>query len=136
MYSVEFNYPQHAYIHQLNLEGQQQKVINKGAKVYIQGLKSEGTGTLVNNIGPDALTVVLGGLDYPANDALSRTENPSNINIDGTLLIVQALFYTNNTLVQETLNGVTRHYDKPFGERFLFYSSINPEIDFSALINK
>jgi hypothetical protein len=135
-YSVEFNYPQKAYIRQLNLEGQQQKVINKGAQVYIQGFKSEGIGTLVTNIGSEALTVVLGGIDYPANDTLSREENPSNINIDGTLLIVQALFYTNNTLVQETLNGVTRHYDKPVGERFLFYSSINPEIDFSALINK
>jgi hypothetical protein len=136
--SVEFNYPQQAYLHQLDLEGQgqQKKLINKAAKVYVQGFTSEGTGTLVNNIGADALTVVLGGLDYPANDALSRTEMPSNINIDGTLLIVQSLFFTNNTLVKETLNGVTRNYDKPVGERFLFFSSINPKIDFSDLSGK
>jgi Pectate lyase superfamily protein len=135
-FSVEFNYPQQAYLHQLDLEGQQNKVINKAAQVYIQGFKSEGTGTLVSNIGSDALTVVLGGQDYPANDALSRTEKPSNINIDGTLLMVQSLFYTNNTLVKETLNGVTRNYDRPVGERFLFFSSINPEIDFSGLQDK
>lgn len=133
--SVEFNYPQQAYLHQLDLEGQgqQKKLINKAARVYVQGFTSEGTGTLVNNIGSDAMTVVLGGLDYPANDALSRTEKPSNINIDGTLLMVQSLFYTNNTLVKETLDGVTRNYDRPVGERFLFFSSINPDLDFSSL---
>lgn len=132
-YSVEFDHPQQAYIHQLNLEGQQTKVINKGAEVYIQGFKSEGTGTLISNIGSEALTVLLGGIDYPANRELSREENPSNTNVDGTLVMIQALFYANQTLVQETLNGVTRNYDKPPGERFLFFSSINPELNLSNL---
>jgi hypothetical protein len=123
---IQFDYPQNAYFHQLNIEGSYTKLINKAARVWIQGFKSEETGTLVNNTSPSASTVILGGLDYPANDSLSRSATPSNVNNGGTFMAVQKLAFANNTVVRETVGGVTKNYQLPVSDTFLFFKSITP----------
>ncbi|MGO9577403.1 MAG: glycosyl hydrolase family 28-related protein [Terriglobales bacterium] len=57
-------FPQAVFARQINPEGNATKIINKGGKLWILGLKTEGTGT---NIETDqgGATEVLGGLIYP-----------------------------------------------------------------------
>jgi hypothetical protein len=57
-------FPQKVFARQLNPEGNATKLINKGGRVWILGLKTEGTGT---NIETDqgGSTELLGGLIYP-----------------------------------------------------------------------
>ena len=94
-------------------------------RIWIQGFKSEGLGTLVDNSSPEAKTVVLGGLDYPVvND--NRDILPSFWNRGGSMTVVIANYWTNLELVREEVNGIVRSYRKPLGERFTFYTSANP----------
>ena len=57
-------FPQRVFARQINPEGNATKITNKGGKLWILGLKTEGTGT---NIDTEQLgfTEVLGGLIYP-----------------------------------------------------------------------
>ncbi|MGB8065419.1 MAG: glycosyl hydrolase family 28-related protein [Candidatus Sulfotelmatobacter sp.] len=57
-------FPQDVFARQINPEANSTKIINKGGKLWILGLKTEGTGT---NIETDTggATEVLGGLVYP-----------------------------------------------------------------------
>ena len=57
-------FPQNVFARQINPEGNTTKMTNKGGKLWILGLKTEGTGT---NIETDqgGSTEVLGGLIYP-----------------------------------------------------------------------
>ncbi len=57
-------FPQAVFARQINPEGNSTKILNKGGRLWILGLKTEGTGT---NIETDqgGATEVLGGLIYP-----------------------------------------------------------------------
>jgi Pectate lyase superfamily protein len=100
-----FAYPQKAWFRQLNVENKSTKIYNHKGDIWIQGLKSEGINTLVDNTSADAKTVVLGGLDYPANDSADRKVFPSFWNRGGSLTVVIANYFTNLELVREDVNG-------------------------------
>ena len=120
-----FTYPQTAWFRQLNIESSDTKIFNQRGDIWIQGFKSEGLGTLVDNSSSEAKTVVLGGLDYPVvND--NRDVLPSFSNRGGSMTVVIANYWTNLELVREEVNGIVRSYRKPLGERFTFYTSANP----------
>lgn len=122
-----FTYPQKAWFRQLNFESNTNtKILNHRGDIWIQGLKSEGLTTLIDNTTPDAKTVVLGGLDYPVGND-DRDVLPSFQNRGGSMTIVIANFWTNTELVREEVNGIVRSYKKPLGERFTFYTSTNPD---------
>jgi hypothetical protein len=125
--SLYFTYPQRAWFRQLNIETPTTKIFNEKGKLWIQGLKTEGLSTLIDNSSPEAKTIVLGGLDYPANDKLDRNVLPSFWNRGGSMTVVIANFWTNLTLVREEVNGTVRNYKKSAGERFTFFASTNPE---------
>jgi hypothetical protein len=120
-----FTYPQRAWFRQLNVESSATKVFNHRGDIWIQGFKSEGLSTLVDNTSPDAKTVILGGLDYPVSND-DRGVLPSFWNRGGSMTVVIANFWTNRELVREEVNGIVRSHRKPFGERFTFYASTNP----------
>jgi hypothetical protein len=65
-------FPQNVFARQINPEGNTTKILNKGAKLWVLGLKTEGTGT---NIETDrgGSTEVLGGLIYPVWKILPDT---------------------------------------------------------------
>jgi len=60
----QIQFPQDVFARQINPEANSAKIVNKGGKLWILGLKTEGTGT---NIETDqgGSTEVLGGLIYP-----------------------------------------------------------------------
>jgi hypothetical protein len=121
-----FTYPQTAWFRQLNVESDATKLFNERANIWIQGFKSEGLSTLVDNSSPEAKTIVLGGLDYPANDSKDRNVLPSFWNRGGSMTVVIANFWTNQTLVREEVGGTVSNYKKPVGERFTFFASTSP----------
>lgn len=57
-------FPQNVFARQINPEANSTKIINKGGKLWILGLKAEGTGTNIETENGGA-TEVLGGLIYP-----------------------------------------------------------------------
>jgi hypothetical protein len=57
-------FPQSVFARQINPEGNTTKITNKGGKLWILGLKTEGTGTNIETE-PGGSTEVLGGLIYP-----------------------------------------------------------------------
>jgi hypothetical protein len=57
-------FPQDVFARQINPEANSTKIINKGGKLWILGLKTEGTGTNIETENGGA-TEVLGGLIYP-----------------------------------------------------------------------
>ena len=57
-------FPQNVFARQINPEGNTTKITNKGGKLWILGLKTEGTGTNIETE-QGGFTEVLGGLIYP-----------------------------------------------------------------------
>ncbi len=57
-------FPQNVFARQINPEGNATKITNRGGKLWILGLKTEGTGTNIET-GQGGSTEVLGGLIYP-----------------------------------------------------------------------
>jgi len=73
-------FPQNVFARQINPEGNATKIINKGGKMWILGLKTEGIGTNIETE-QGGSTEVLGGLIYPvwktAPDSVSFVVNDS-----------------------------------------------------------
>jgi len=61
----EISFPQSVFARQLNAEANRTKITNRGGKLWILGLKTEGTGTNIETE-QGGSTEVLGGLIYPA----------------------------------------------------------------------
>jgi hypothetical protein len=60
----QISFPQSVFARQINPEGNTTKITNKGGKLWILGLKTEGTGTNIDTEQGGA-TELLGGLIYP-----------------------------------------------------------------------
>ena len=106
-------FPQAVFARQINPEGNATKIINKGGKLWVLGLKTEGTGT---NIETDkgGATEVLGGLIYPVWKTSPNTPD-FLVNDSRASLIYAVSNYkqpgaaTNFTVqVQETRGGSTK----------------------------
>jgi Pectate lyase superfamily protein/Viral BACON domain len=67
-------FPQNVFARQINPEWNATKIINQGGKLWILGLKTEGTGTNIET-DHDGFTEVLGGLIYPVWKTLPDTPN-------------------------------------------------------------
>lgn len=106
--------PRRVWARQLNAERTGfTKITNNGSKLWILGLKTEGTGTVISTLG-GGFTELLGTLIYPSR-AFNATEltQPAFVSRDSS----QSLIYSFSVYctgcnydiqVQETRNGVTR----------------------------
>ena len=106
-------FPQSVFARQLNPEGNASKIINRGGKLWVLGLKTEGTGT---NIETDQAgsTEVLGGLVYPVwkvpADTASFVVNDSSASFIYAVSDYKAAAAKANfaVQVQQTRHGVTQ----------------------------
>jgi hypothetical protein len=106
-------FPQNVFARQINPEGNKTKITNKGGKLWILGLKTEGTGTNIETE-QGGSTEVLGGLIYPvwktASDTASFVVTDSRASfICAVSSYKPAATGTNFAIqVQETQHGVAR----------------------------
>ncbi len=106
-------FPQNVFARQINAEGDTTKITNRGGKLWILGLKTEGTGT---NIATDhgGSTELLGGLIYPAwktsADAPGFVVNDSRASFIYAVSNYKPIASGGNFAVQvtETQRGVTK----------------------------
>jgi hypothetical protein len=68
----QIRFPQSMFARQINPEGNSTKIANKGGKLWVLGLKTEGTGTNIETE-KGGSTEVLGGLIYPVWKAPADT---------------------------------------------------------------
>ncbi len=100
------------WLRQINTEGQGVRITNKGAPLWVFGVKTEGVCTVVDN-SAGGKTEVLGGLVY-----ITATNPDANVpafrNTDGTMLLsyVEESTTSNSSYaihLQSTINGVTKN---------------------------
>lgn len=133
---IQMNVPgQKMWCRQLNPEGPATKIINNGSFLWILGLKTEGTGIIVDNSN-GAKTQILGGLVYPVgspgstimlkNNESSLTAVLAGSNYDSTTTQYQ-------NLIQETRKGdiklltTTNVGGRTYSSFFLAYNGIQPK---------
>lgn len=133
-------FPQSVFARQINPEGGITKITNKGGKLWILGLKTEGIGTNVET-DQDGSTEVLGGLVYPVwkilPDSASFVVNDSRASfIYAVSNYKPAAAGTNFTIqVQETRHGATKSVlgsglpTRGLGTMMPLYSSADPSTD-------
>lgn len=111
-------FPQNVLARQINPEGNRKKITNKGGKLWILGLKTEGTGTNIETE-QGGYTEVLGGLIYPvwktAADSASFVVTDSRASfIYAVSNYKPASAGTNFAIqIQETQHGVTKSLLSP-----------------------
>lgn len=110
----QFDHPQTVWARQLNTEGSSQKIVNNGAKLWILGIKTEGTNTVIETKG-GGQTELLGGLLYPATTVPTTDIAFINRESQNSLVYATASYaagkdYINQ--VQETRGGVTKTFLK------------------------
>ncbi|NMG05399.1 DUF4347 domain-containing protein [Brasilonema sp. UFV-L1] len=111
--SLQVQPNQNVWARQLNIESNNTKIVNNGGNLWILGLKTEGTGTIIDSKN-GAKTELLGGLIYPARSFSSQEkQTPAFISDNSSTSLVYrsnhydpAQYY--DTLVSETRNGETR----------------------------
>jgi len=114
--TVRLYHPQEVWARQLNLETNALKVHNRGARLWILGLKTEnragpGSPTVIETTG-GGKTELLGGLLYPVQPIPSNV--PAFVNNESSLSLIYAVSAYGsadrnyNVHVRETRNGVTR----------------------------
>jgi hypothetical protein len=119
-----FKYPQKVWIRGLNVEtGDETKVINDAADLWVMGWKSEGRTTELDN-GPQARTEILGGIFYPASG--DPEQYPTFINRGGRLSAVHAMSYANHTYIIDTWQGQQKILQLDPGTRFMPLYVTNP----------
>lgn len=124
---------QNVWARQLNVEGDNvakgidSKVVNDGAKVWILGLKTEGSGTTVKTVN-DGQTELLGSFHNGSFDATI----PRFITEDASLwaaIVEGSTSAQDFDLVRETRNGETREANlKSDGNRPDVYSAFDPQV--------
>ena len=106
-------HPQDVFARQINPEGNRTKITNKGGKLWVFGLKTEGAGTNIETTSGGS-TEVLGGLIYPvwktAPDAPSFTVNDSRASFIYAVSSHKPASANTNFAVQvrETQHGVSK----------------------------
>ena len=106
----QFDYPQTIWATQLNAEGSSQKIVNNGAKLWILGMKTEGTNTVIETKG-GGQTELLGGLLYPATTVPTTDIAFINRESQHSLVYATSSYTAGNDYlnqVQETRGGVTK----------------------------
>lgn len=94
------------FARQLNAEPQGTKISNNGGQLWVLGLKTERSGTLVNATG--GLTEVLGGLCYTTTAGTDPMFGTNNGAMSVSIAEVAYNIPPFQTLVSETRNGITR----------------------------
>ncbi len=111
---LNINYPHAVWARQLNAEGSFPKVNNKGGTLWMLGLKTEGSDTVVTTTA-GGKTEMLGTLIYPAKEfSASELLTPAFVNIDSSQSLIYSISsYSPNgnydIQVQETRNGITKN---------------------------
>jgi hypothetical protein len=130
-------FPQNVFARQINPEANTTKIINKGGKLWILGLKTEGTGT---NIETDqgGSTEVLGSLVYPVwqttADSVSFVVNDSRASFICAVSNHRAVGSSGNFAIQvkETQHGIVKSLlstslpARGLGTMMALYSSADP----------
>ena len=110
---------QQVWMRQINPESNQTEITNNGGQVWILGIKTEQSGTVVET-NDGGKTEVLGGLLYPAyvtnsqGDHTQVVSNPAFINNNSSMSVDVAESYYASwsayypVVVQETRNGITK----------------------------
>ncbi len=133
-------FPQNVFARQINPEGNTTKIINKGGRLWIFGLKTEGIGTNIETT-EGGSTEVLGGLIYPvwktSADAVSFVLNDSRASFIYAVSAYKPVASGTNFAiqVQETQHGVQKSLPstslpaRGFGTMTPLYSSGDPSAD-------
>jgi hypothetical protein len=106
-------FPQNVFARQINPEGNMTKITNRGGKLWILGLKTEGTGTNIDTEQRGA-TEVLGGLIYPVwripDDTVNFVVNESRASFIYAVSNYKPAAEARNFAVQveETQHGATK----------------------------
>ena len=118
---LEFGAQQRVWLRSYNSEGGFVKLRNHAAKAWFLSFKSEGTGTMVENLGPEAETEVLGGFHFPANwpPEGPAYQTPLFIAGQGRLCAVLALEWANEVLWEQRGAQPWRIEAKPGTSRWL-----------------
>jgi hypothetical protein len=129
-------FPQSVFARQINPEGNSTKISNKGGRLWILGLKTEGIGTNIDTE-QGGSTEVLGGLIYPvwktAPDSVSFVVNDSHASFIYAVSSYKPAASGGNfaVQVQETQHGETKSLlstsllPRGFGRIMSLYSSAN-----------
>jgi hypothetical protein len=136
-------YPLNAFARQINPEGNTTKITNKGGKLWILGLKTEGVGTnIVTEQGGS--TEVLGGLVYPVSkasaDSVSFAVNDSSTSFIYAVSNYKPAAGGGNFLIQvrESQHGVQKSLPstsvpaRGLGSMIPLYRSGDPSTDDKA----
>jgi hypothetical protein len=130
-------FPQNVFARQINPEGNTTKITNKGGKLWILGLKTEGTGTNIETE-QGGSTEVLGGLIYPvwkaAADSVSFVVNDSRASFIYAVSNYKPAASGGNFAVQikETQRGIEKSLPstslpaRGLGSMMALYSSGDP----------
>ncbi|MGA9390317.1 MAG: glycosyl hydrolase family 28-related protein [Candidatus Sulfotelmatobacter sp.] len=133
-------FPQNVFARQINPEGNTTKIINKGGKLWILGLKTEGIGTNIETE-QGGSTEVLGGLIYPVwktfPDSASFVVNDSRVSFIYAVSNYKAAANGGNFPVQvkETRHGVLKSLlstsvpMRGLGSMMALYASGDPSHD-------
>jgi hypothetical protein len=111
----QFEHPQEIWARQFNPEGNELKVTNNGADLWILGLKTEGSGMVIST-GTGGKTELLGGLLYPARSVPIENQAFRNDNSSVSLTYATSAYADANDypiFVRETqlANGTGRTRD-------------------------
>ncbi len=101
---------QRVWARQLNNEFNGTKIANRGGKLWILGLKTEGHGTVIDSL-PGASTELLGTLLYPATSPLPDEVAFKAVDARVSLIYSVSSYVAGGDYaiqVEETRNGVTR----------------------------
>jgi hypothetical protein len=113
MGSLRINYPHNVWARQLNAEAAETKVVNNGGNVWILGLKTENTGTVIKT-SSGGKTELLGTLIYPARSfSEAQLQDPAFINEESSHSLIYSLssYVANGNYriqVRDVRNGVVR----------------------------
>jgi hypothetical protein len=115
-----FKHPQQVWIRGLNMESGDLMLTNTAATLWILGLKTEGSG-VVMELGKDSATEILGGLMYPAGGDYAK---PAFRSQGGRFFASQCLFGPKQEYMEEQVGGKTKLYKLKDGEdRFIDFAS-------------
>lgn len=112
--NLTFRSGQHVWMRQLNTEGPELHVTNDGARLWILGIKTEGTGTVVETRN-NGLTELLGTLLYPCNSFTSADGPAFIIDNAAASFMYRVSSYVNDgnypVQVRETRGSETRQWE-------------------------
>jgi hypothetical protein len=136
----QIEFPQNVFARQINPESDRTKITNRGGKLWILGLKTEGTGTNIETE-QGGSTEVLGGLIYPVRksppDSVSFVVNDSHASFIYAVSNYTPVASSGDfaVQVQETQQGVVKSLlstalpARGLGLMMALYSSGNPSLE-------